>query len=54
MLARGHAGLAAAADDVVRAGGEAPTVPVDVSDGDAVEAARVPRRGSVRPQSTCG
>lgn len=30
MLARGHAGLAAAADDVVRAGGEALTVPVDV------------------------
>ncbi|MFF7680353.1 SDR family oxidoreductase [Actinacidiphila glaucinigra] len=39
LLARGHAGLAAAADDVVRAGGEALTVPVDVSDADAVEAA---------------
>ncbi|MDX3356263.1 SDR family oxidoreductase [Streptomyces sp. ME01-24h] len=39
LLARGCVGLAAAADDVVRAGGEALTVAVDVSDADAVEAA---------------
>ncbi|WP_431963780.1 SDR family oxidoreductase [Actinacidiphila sp. bgisy160] len=39
LLARGRTGLAAAADDVVRAGGAALTVPVDVSDADAVEAA---------------
>ncbi|MET9879368.1 SDR family oxidoreductase [Actinacidiphila glaucinigra] len=39
LLARGRTGLAAAADDVVRAGGEALTVSVDVSDADAVEAA---------------
>ncbi|SNT55855.1 SDR family oxidoreductase [Actinacidiphila glaucinigra] len=39
LLARGRTGLAAAADDVVRAGGEALTVPVDVSDAGAVEEA---------------
>ncbi|MEU0188070.1 SDR family oxidoreductase [Streptomyces sp. NPDC006207] len=43
LLARGRTGLAAAADDVVRAGGEGFTVPVEVSDADTVEeaAARV-------------
>ncbi|MGW0288530.1 SDR family oxidoreductase [Streptomyces tuirus] len=39
LLARGRAGLAAAADDVERAGGEALVVGVDVSDAKAVDAA---------------
>jgi len=37
LLARGHEGLAAAADEVARAGGEALVVSVDVSDAKAVE-----------------
>ncbi|MFE1248540.1 SDR family oxidoreductase [Streptomyces sp. NPDC058735] len=37
LLARGREGLAAAADDVRRAGGEALVVGVDVSDAEAVE-----------------
>ncbi|MGW5666203.1 SDR family oxidoreductase [Streptomyces sp. NPDC003758] len=37
LLARGREGLAAAADEVRRAGGEALVVPVDVSDARAVE-----------------
>ncbi|WP_030242486.1 MULTISPECIES: SDR family oxidoreductase [unclassified Streptomyces] len=37
LLARGHEGLAAAADEVRRAGGEALVVPVDVSDAQAVD-----------------
>ncbi|MEU6688055.1 SDR family oxidoreductase [Streptomyces sp. NPDC046832] len=37
LLARGREGLAAAADDVERAGGEALVVPVDVSDAKAVD-----------------
>ncbi|MFC8432945.1 SDR family oxidoreductase [Streptomyces sp. NPDC057253] len=37
LLARGHEGLAAAADEVTRAGGEALVVSVDVSDAKAVE-----------------
>lgn len=37
LLARGREGLAAAADDVQRAGGEALVVPVDVADAKAVE-----------------
>ncbi|MFE4056000.1 SDR family oxidoreductase [Streptomyces sp. NPDC059096] len=43
LLARGRAGLDAAADDVRRAGGEALVLPVDVADAQAVEeaAARV-------------
>jgi NAD(P)-dependent dehydrogenase (short-subunit alcohol dehydrogenase family) len=43
LLARGRIGLAAAADDVCRAGGEALVLPVDVSDARAVDdaAARV-------------
>ncbi|MFG2804573.1 MULTISPECIES: SDR family oxidoreductase [Streptomyces] len=39
LLARGREGLAAAADEVERAGGEALVVPVDVSDAKAVDAA---------------
>ncbi len=39
LLARGAQGLAAAVDDVERAGGTALAVPTDVSDADAVEAA---------------
>ncbi|MEY9954133.1 SDR family oxidoreductase [Leifsonia sp. EB34] len=39
LLARGEAGLEAAADDVRAAGGRALTVSVDVADADAVEAA---------------
>ncbi|MFI7665558.1 SDR family oxidoreductase [Nocardia sp. NPDC049526] len=39
LLARGDAGLAAAADDVRAAGGEPLTIPVDVADYAAVEAA---------------
>ena len=39
LLARGEAGLEAAAEEVRRAGGRALTVPVDVADADAVEAA---------------
>jgi NAD(P)-dependent dehydrogenase (short-subunit alcohol dehydrogenase family) len=39
LLARGEAGLDAAADAVRRAGAEAVTVSVDVSDADAVDAA---------------
>jgi short-subunit dehydrogenase len=39
LLARGRAGLAAAADDVQRAGGEAFVVTVDMADAKAVEAA---------------
>ncbi|MFD8225769.1 SDR family oxidoreductase [Streptomyces massasporeus] len=39
LLARGREGLAAAADEVERAGGEAFVVPVDVSDAKAVDAA---------------
>ncbi|MFJ4481256.1 SDR family oxidoreductase [Streptomyces longwoodensis] len=37
LLARGREGLAAAADDVRRAGGEALVVPVDTADAQAVE-----------------
>ncbi|MGW0709556.1 SDR family oxidoreductase [Streptomyces sp. NPDC002643] len=37
LLARGREGLAAAADEVERAGGEALVVPVDVADAKAVE-----------------
>ncbi|SPF00058.1 SDR family oxidoreductase [Streptomyces sp. MA5143a] len=37
LLARGREGLAAAADDVERAGGEALVVPVDMADAKAVE-----------------
>lgn len=37
LLARGREGLAAAADDVRRAGGEAHVIAVDVSDAEAVE-----------------
>ncbi|MDN0198390.1 SDR family oxidoreductase [Streptomyces sp. S.PNR 29] len=37
LLARGREGLAAAADEVQRAGGEALVVPVDVSDAKAVD-----------------
>ncbi|MFD1660799.1 SDR family oxidoreductase [Streptomyces caeni] len=37
LLARGREGLAAAADEVQRAGGEALVVPVDVADAKAVE-----------------
>ncbi|MET8243690.1 SDR family oxidoreductase [Streptomyces sp. NPDC005202] len=37
LLARGHEGLAAAADEVQRAGGEALVVPVDMADAKAVE-----------------
>ncbi|MFC5213128.1 SDR family oxidoreductase [Streptomyces coerulescens] len=37
LLARGREGLAAAADDVQRAGGEALAVPVDMADAKAVE-----------------
>ncbi|MBC9728677.1 SDR family oxidoreductase [Streptomyces sp. TRM68367] len=37
LLARGREGLAAAADEVQRAGGEAIVVPVDVADAKAVE-----------------
>jgi NAD(P)-dependent dehydrogenase (short-subunit alcohol dehydrogenase family) len=39
LLARGEAGLTAAAQEVERAGGRALPIPVDVSDPDAVEAA---------------
>ncbi|MEN2742257.1 SDR family oxidoreductase [Microbacterium sp. X-17] len=39
LLARGEAGLEAAAGEVREAGGQALTVPVDVADADAVEAA---------------
>jgi NAD(P)-dependent dehydrogenase (short-subunit alcohol dehydrogenase family) len=39
LIARGEAGLAAAADDVTAAGGTPLVVPVDVSDHDALEAA---------------
>jgi len=39
LLARGEAGLAAAADEVRAAGGTPLVVPVDVSDADAVDAA---------------
>ncbi|MFF5840617.1 SDR family oxidoreductase [Streptomyces massasporeus] len=39
LLARGREGLAAAADEVERAGGEALVIPVDVSDAKAVDAA---------------
>ncbi len=39
LLARGREGLAAAADDVRRAGGEALVVPVDMADAPAVDAA---------------
>ncbi|MEU2913877.1 SDR family oxidoreductase [Streptomyces massasporeus] len=39
LLARGREGLAAAADEAERAGGEALVVPVDVSDAKAVDAA---------------
>ena len=39
LIARGETGLAAAADDVKRAGGSAVILPVDVSDSDAVFAA---------------
>ncbi|HWG98968.1 MAG TPA: SDR family oxidoreductase [Pilimelia sp.] len=39
LLARGEAGLSAAAEDVRRAGGQAAAVPVDVADPDAVLAA---------------
>lgn len=39
LLARGEAGLEAAADDVRRAGGTPLVVPVDVADADAVSAA---------------
>ena len=37
LLARGREGLAAAADDVQRAGGEALVVSVDVADAKAVD-----------------
>lgn len=39
LIARGHAGLAAAADEVRKAGQRALELPVDVADADAVEAA---------------
>ncbi len=39
LLARGEAGLAAAAEEVRAAGGTPLVVPVDVADADAVEAA---------------
>jgi len=39
LLARGHQGLAAAAQDIERAGGQALVIPTDVSDFDQVDAA---------------
>ncbi|MEO7745637.1 MAG: SDR family NAD(P)-dependent oxidoreductase, partial [Actinomycetota bacterium] len=39
LLARGEVGLAAAAEDVRTAGGTAITIPTDVADPEAVEAA---------------
>src|SRR4051812_45534574 len=39
LIARGHAGLAAAADEVCRAGRRSIQLPLDVADADAVEAA---------------
>src|SRR6185312_1090227 len=39
LLARGHAGLEGALEDVTRLGGQGITLPADTSDPDAVEAA---------------
>ncbi|RZU54025.1 short-subunit dehydrogenase [Krasilnikovia cinnamomea] len=49
LLARGETGLAAAADEVTRAGGTALPIAVDVADAGAVEAAAARAEGELGP-----
>ena len=54
LLARGEAGLEAAAKEVGAAGGRAVVVPTDVSQFDQVERGRPPRRGGTGPDRRLG
>ncbi len=49
LLARGEDRLAAAADEVERAGGEALVIPTDVADAEAVEAAAARTEAELGP-----